>query len=298
MLVAVGVYAVLFFVVRPYIFHGNSDFACFYRAGKMVQVGDAANVYNLAVETQYDARWSGQYGLPNRGFASYPFVSPPFTLAVFAAMAGLPYWTAWALWCAANFAMLLAIPFLLGDVLGRGRLLAVALVAPPFFVPLDFALFRGQVIILLAFLFSWMFRELWNGHAARAGCILALVTLKPQFAVPMLLALLLAREWKAVAGFLVTCAGLLLLSVGMVGWKVTLSYPMVLRQFDNLSQEMWGPKPQVMANIRGFLYSLLHTQIPAHRLAILTLAPEPGGDDSGGPRHCGGANPCPWASRW
>jgi hypothetical protein len=270
-LAALAVYAFIFFYVRTHVFHGNSDFACFYRAGKMLRAGETGNIYNLAVETQYDRRWASEYAVAGRDFPTYPFVSPPFFLLVLGGLARLSYAHAWAVWSTANVAMLLGIPLLLRNALGRGKLMALALLAPPFFLPLDFALFRGQVVILLAFLFSWMFAELARGRFVRAGCILALIALKPQLALPMLLALVVARNWRAVAAFLGTGLVLTGVSVALVGWGATLGYPKVLAGFDRLPQELWGPQPQRMANARGFFYTLLHARLSEHGLGLLTF---------------------------
>jgi hypothetical protein len=260
-LMALSCYGFLFFYVRPHIFRGNSDFACFYRAGKMLALGETANIYNLDVETQYDRKWASEYAVPGKGFPTYPFVSPPFLLLIFGALGRLSYAHAWGVWCAANVGLLFGIPFLLRSVLGRGRLFALAVLSPPFLIPLDFALFRGQVAILLAFLFAWIFAELAKGRFWRAGCILALVTIKPQLAIPLLLALAFARNWKAIVAFFGACFALFCVGVALVGWRVTLSYPQVLRQFSTLPQELWGPQPQRMVNLRGFLYTMLHSRV-------------------------------------
>ncbi len=191
----------------------------------MLTIGETANIYNLAVETQFDQKWMSQYAVAGKGFPSYPFVSPPFFLLLWGALAHLPYAQAWMLWWAANIAMLLGIPLLMRSLLGNGKLLVVAILSPPFFIPADFALFRGQVTILLAFLFAWMFAELIKGRMWRVGCILALITIKPQLVIPMLLALVFSRNWKAIAAFITACFGLFCLSVALVGWRVTLAYP-------------------------------------------------------------------------
>ena len=49
-LTALACYAFLFFYVRPHIVRGNSDFAFFYRAGKMLKAVYGANVYDLNAE--------------------------------------------------------------------------------------------------------------------------------------------------------------------------------------------------------------------------------------------------------
>ena len=270
-LMALACYAFLFFYVRPHIFRGNSDFAFYYRAGKMLKAGYGANVYDLNAERAYDAKWGGEYTAPGRNFSSYPFVASPFILLIFGPLACLSYSHAWTVWYAANVSMLLGIPFLLRSVLGHGRLFALALLSPPFFLPLDFALFQGQPTILLALLFAWMFTEIVRERAWHAGCILALVTIKPQLAIPMLLALAFARNWKAIAAFFGASFGLFWVSAALVGWRTAIRFPLVLRQFSQLPLGLGGPDLRLMPNVRGILYGVLHSRISTNSLEALTI---------------------------
>jgi hypothetical protein len=269
-LIALACYSLLFVVARPLLLSSISDFSFYYRAGKMLTIGEGQNVYNFTVERQYDAKWQNEYGIPGRDFPSHHFLAAPSILLIYGPLAYLSYVHAWMVWYALNVCMLLGIPFLLRNVLGYRHLFALAVLSPPFFIPLDVVLFHGQNSILLSFLLSWVFAELVKGREMRAGCILALVTFKPQFAIPMLLSLAIAKKWKAVVGF---CSGgfaLFWVCVGLVGWHSTISFPRVLKEFDQLPPDP-GPVPAVMPNVRGFLYVLLHSRVPDHRLQALTL---------------------------
>jgi hypothetical protein len=46
----------------------------------------------------------------------------------------------------------------------------------------------------------------------------------------------------------------------------------LLSQFNALPPELWGPAPQYFANVRGFLYVMLHARLSTLNLAALTFA--------------------------
>jgi hypothetical protein len=110
-----------------------------------------------------------------------------------------------------------------------------------------------------------------KGRAWRAGCILALVTIKPQLAIPMLLALAFARNWKAISAFFGASFGLFWVSAALVGWRTAIRFPLVLRQFSQLPLGLGGPDLRLMPTVRGILYTALHSRIPINSLEKLTI---------------------------
>jgi hypothetical protein len=271
-LVAITCYAAICLYLKPTL-AGRSirDFSCFYRAGKMVRAGQGAKVYDFASEQQYDEMWRAELVAPGQHFMSQYFVSAPFILLIFAPLSCLTFAHAEVTWYWINAGMLLTYPFLLVGVLQRSKLLALAVLATPFFIPVEIALIEGQQSILLLLLFTVLFRELARGHEAASGCILALSTFKPQLALPMLLVLVVTRRWRAVAGFCASCFALFWTCVALVGWHTTLSFPRVLQEFNQIRGPA-GIHPDIMINVRGMLYLLLHTQVSEFVLVVLTFA--------------------------
>jgi hypothetical protein len=268
-LMALTFYAVIFCWVRPQIFWANSDFACFYRAGKMVAVGDGARVYDFGAQRTYDARWRSALLQPNQQFRPMPYAFAPFSLWLFAPLGRLPYAMAERVWYAVNVSLLLATVFLLHRRLAFGRgLLFAALLLPPFFVPVVLALLQGQPSIVLLFLFTLAFLCYRLGLDVRCGCLLAFCTIKPQFVVPLLLALALTRKWRIVGGFLAMLPLLLLAAVPLVGWRAAAAYPRALQQVAAVPgvENLWA-----MPNLRGLFYNLLHTRLSTAHLQEITL---------------------------
>jgi hypothetical protein len=269
-------YALIWAGFKPMVFAGvKTDFSCFYRAGRMVVAGDGRLVYDLPAQAGYDARLGTRFVDGAGNTFSLPFVFPPYTLAVFAPLAYLPYRYAEFFWYMANVAMLLALPFALRKKLTWNvSATALAMLAPVLFIPAVLALMQGQPSILLLLLLAVVFGALSTGSQVIAGSLLACAIFKPQLALPMLLALTVWRQWRALVAFACACVGLLGLSGAMVGWTATLHYPSAVLEFNHLAGRMGGEHPESMPNLRGLAYILVeaHTTSVAARDSTIAVS--------------------------
>ncbi len=274
LLVSVAAYAFVWSVLRPRVFAtSNADFSCFYRAGRMVTNGDGARVYNLHAEHEYDQALGMAATDPDGHRLHLPFVFAPFVLPVFAALSWLSYSDAALLWFAMNVGLLLVWSFLLSDPLHwSNTALALALFAPALFLPATLALLQGQPSIVLLLLFTLVYLDLTNGNDFRAGCWLAMATCKPQFALPMLLALVVWKKWRTIRAFCLSCLILFALSSAVVGWQAVLDYPRALLQFGRLAAYSGGEHPASMPNLRGAASALLPSTISPKATADITIA--------------------------
>ena len=267
-------YALIWTCFRPTVFSGTkSDFSCFYRAGRMAVAGDGSQIYDLQAERSYDQRLGTSFIDGHGRRFSLPFVFPPYVLVLLAPLACLPYRMAELVWFTANAGMLLALPFALPSAFSRShQTIAAGLIAPLCFLPAVLALMQGQPTILLLLLFATACTSLLRGPQARAGVVLAFTTLKPQLVLPMLLALLIWRRWRALAAFAAACAALLAISVAVVGWHATWSYPTAVVAFNHLAGSLGGEHPESMPSLRGCLYVLLQNRLSTAALALITIA--------------------------
>jgi alpha-1,2-mannosyltransferase len=271
---AIVSYGLIWACFKPMLFSASkSDFSCFYRAGRMVIAGDRGRVYDLDAQRAYDQRLgTGFINAQGRQF-SLPFVFPPYALALFAPLSCLPYPAAELAWYVANAAMLLALPFVLrGSLKSSDRAVAAELLAPVLFVPAVLALMQGQPSILLLLLSGMGFAALAQGKETAAGFALGLATLKPQLVLPMLLALMIWRRWRAIAAMFGTVVALLGLSVAIVGWRATLDYPAAVVLFNHLPASLGGEHPESMPNLRGSMYVLLREHLSETAVAGITIA--------------------------
>src|SRR5664280_838059 len=249
---------------------GTSDFSCFYSAGKMVVTGNGSRIYD------YEAQKEAQrpFFVPNLRRSVLPFVFVPFVLVIFAPLAVLTYAHALMLWFALNVCLLISIPFLLRRRLNLSDShLALGLLVMTFFLPCSISLAQGQPTIVVLVLFTLIFLALGDGQELQAGCLLALITFKPQFALAMLIALAVTNKRKALLGFFGTCIALFGLSAALVGWRTTLRFPEAIAAFSRLPANMGGEYgPEGMSNLRGLVQSLMDSRAPHDALRVIIVA--------------------------
>ncbi len=82
---------------------GSTDFLMIYASGRLADSGMASSVYDLVVQQAAQQRVFG--AAPLTGF--FPFYYPPIYLFVCAALALLPYISAFAVWTVATAALFL-----------------------------------------------------------------------------------------------------------------------------------------------------------------------------------------------
>jgi len=81
---------------------------------------------------------------------------------------------------------------------------------------------------------------LWSrGRRLLGGAVLGLLCLKPTLAAPVVLALALAGQWRALMGFALGGAGLLAASLAVGGEGLWLAYLKVLAEGPGLTQSLW-----------------------------------------------------------
>ncbi|MGH9549502.1 MAG: glycosyltransferase family 87 protein, partial [Terriglobales bacterium] len=264
------VHALMFFSLRREIASGYPDFTIFYTAGKCILRGEGRQLYDL--ETQFAIQ---------REFASevkhrenpLPYNHPPFEALLFAPLARLPFVAAYLVWAVFNLALILGFWILLRPRLPglHGSFPALPLLAMFAFFPMIMALLQGQDSILLLFLYSLVFCALTRGRAFVAGVCLGLTLFKFQLVLPFVLVLLVRRQWRAVAGFVVTAFALLLVSATVVGWSGVMAYPGFVLRLSRSGAEA-GIYPRDMPNLRGLVAGSLHFEGLTGALLIIALS--------------------------
>lgn len=177
--------------------HLGGDLPSFYAAGRLVAEGEGVRLYDLERQEEVQA--------PLLGEGVLPFVYPPFVALAYAPLAGLDYRLAYVahllgmallLWGAVRLARPL-VPRLLRS---RDHELA-AFAALVGFGPLARALLGGQNTPLTLFLLAACWRALHDRRDLLAGVVAAGLLYKPQFGLPVVLLLIVARRRSAIAGW-------------------------------------------------------------------------------------------------
>jgi Glycosyltransferase family 87 len=243
----------------------GTDFPDFYCAARMLVEGHGHQLYDAALQREYQAHSAGRIGTL--------YIHPPFEAVLYLAVAWLPLRRAYLLWS------LLHVAFLAGAVrhLANKGLLGwdwrLGLAASLTFVPVLLCLVQGQDSLLLLLLVVFAFAALRGSHAFAAGCWLALGLFKFQLILPLVLVLVLTQN-KSVRsalakGFSLVALGLAGLSAVISGWKVFTVYPKFLA--DLPAQQFAGIIPHAMANFRGVVYFFFHRDQSPLAIGIVSI---------------------------
>lgn len=163
-----------------------SDFVTFWAAGRETVAGHAAAVYDWPTLKAVEEGIVG----PIDGYLGWPY--PPTYLFVAAALALLPYTTAFIVWVFSTFAVyLVAIRTIIGDRVGYFLAAAFPAVLANFMVGQNAFLSAGLIGGALA---------LMEKRPLCAGALLGLLAYKPHLGLLFPIALLLGGRWRVIAG--------------------------------------------------------------------------------------------------
>ena len=177
----------------------GGDFAAFYAAGSIVLSGDIDDLYDA--ERQADA----QTDLGLDGFLAFAY--PPHVAAAYAPLAALDFTVAYAVHTAVMAGAVVLALWLLRDIvplIGRWKwpLLAASLT----FYPLATAVGGGQNTALSILGMAVVWRALHEDREWLAGSAAGLMMFRPQYGIPVVGLMLLARHWEAVVAAVGTVA--------------------------------------------------------------------------------------------
>jgi alpha-1,2-mannosyltransferase len=194
----------------------GTDFSSFYAAGSLVLDGRAGDVYDMAAHYAREQRTFGA------ATPYYGWLYPPIFLLIATPLALLPYPLALAIWQGGTFALYLAV---IAAILRRPRRdggavaqlwLPVAAAFPAVFINLG----HGQNGFLTAGLLGAALVALPQ-RPVLSGILFGLLAYKPQFAVVIPVALLVAGQWRtiiAAGATVIALAGATYLAFGPELW--------------------------------------------------------------------------------
>jgi arabinofuranan 3-O-arabinosyltransferase len=187
----------------------DNDFIAVWAAGRLVLEGHPAAAYDWDLHREIELAIAG------RDFASYyGWHYPPPPLFFAAALAGLPYLAAWALWMAITLpAYVAAVRAIIGERIG----ILMALGFPGVLWNISV----GQNGFLTAALIGGVLVCL-ERRPLVAGFLLGLLTYKPQFGVLFPLVLMIDGRWRVLAAASATAGALVVASIlafGLESWQ-------------------------------------------------------------------------------
>jgi hypothetical protein len=232
---------------------GIIDFAALYGSARSVHNGGAPD-YDPSTIQGVD-RIHATHPIPA---SRVDRLHPPFEVLLFLTFAPLPYLSAYYAWSACSLALLWLVPLALWRYIPRLHAeFEVIAVLYGLFFPAIVCLLEGQDSILLLLLMSLSFISLAKGQNFRAGVFLALGLFKFHLVLPLVATWIVARNWRAVAGFVSGFFALLVTTFAVVGVHTTLSYiPFVMHFSQHISTNV-SEKTSMMPNLRGLVAALL-----------------------------------------
>ncbi len=260
--------------LRNQIAVGLPDFSNFYTAGKIVDMGQGSRLYDFAMQAHVE----GMYTIRADPGSFLRFYHAPFEVLLYAPLALFSFQTAFWIWWAMSAILWASTLLMLRPHLRflHGQYDLILIVSSLFF-PLLNGECQGQDSILTLFLWTGCFVALQSGWPWVAGMSLAFSAYKPQFALPLLLMLLIfsSHRWRLLGGFVVSIAGLVMASLCLLGPQPYLDYPRALTYAQSGATDI-HVRPEIMANLRGLLLSLTGSHLPAYAatfaIASLSLA--------------------------
>ncbi|WP_208026946.1 glycosyltransferase family 87 protein [Rhabdothermincola sediminis] len=196
----------------------GGDYPSFYAAGKLL-LEDPSRLYDPQAQAREQ---QGLFGDERDGGQLY-FAYPPYDALPYAALAQLPYRLSYAVHTAAMVAAAVAALWLVRPMAPLvDRYFEQTVLAALVFYPLFKGVTGGQNTALVLLAVAAFARGMWDGRELLAGLAAGGLLLKPQYAVVLVVVLVVTRRWRslgvvAAAGVLAYLAGAELAGWGWVG---------------------------------------------------------------------------------
>jgi hypothetical protein len=252
-LISVCFYAVRFWAVfnAGELFHRlGFDWSLFYAQAMAVRAGAGVNMYDPGEIDLYLQPLLRYYGGPATALTGWPQPYPPWLAAALVPFTLPPAPVGFALWLGVSVLAALFLAYrvwqFLPDLGPIGAALAVLAT-----VPVAWGLFLGQPTVLLAIPVSEMLVSFKARKDLRAGLWLAVLLLKPQYALLFGVWILWKRRWSALAGAIV--GGLAFIAIGVLaaGLPSVVRFPVALGELSDLKNAIAGPN--LMMNWRALV---------------------------------------------
>jgi hypothetical protein len=228
----------------------GGDYAAFQGAAELVATGRTDALYD------WDAQRQAQLELhPDAPGSFLPFAYPPFVVLPYFALLPLGFVAGWLVHTLAMGALLFAGVHALRPMLPRAAARTFALfVLLLTFYPMFRGVVGGQNTALTFAIVAVTWRLLHERQDVAAGIVAGLLLYKPQFGIPLVGLLLLARRPGVMAGAGVSAAGLYLAGAAIGGWGWIGWWWSQIGRFHAMDQDINAPNS---IGVLGFLEAVL-----------------------------------------
>jgi hypothetical protein len=232
----IGVFYLLYLyvLITPGIYLLNHDpkamdFLAFYTGAKLLSLSPA-NLYDLHAQRIFQQHISPL--IQAKGIF-LPFLNPPFVATGFQLLAMQGFVMAYVLLLIINTALFLLVCFVFKQQCKKLRWYFVLafVIGVITFIPIVITFIVGQfsIFFCVIFLLFWLFLK--KGWEFRSGLVFSLLLIKPHFFLLPVLAILVQRRSKLIAGFVTGFMLLFGISYYYVGWTGMKDYFALLNSF-------------------------------------------------------------------
>lgn len=242
------------------------DWTAFYAAGHLVRSGAAAHLYDPAAQAAAERALYGDVQID-------AFPLPAFTALAFAPLAGLSFARAYLVWMSVNGVLLAALVLLAWRSLARagGATRVVFVVCSVASTPMLRLLTGAQVDLFVVAALAGCCALVRSERPLRGGALLAVGLVKPHLLVGALALLAVKRQWRALGGFALAAAPLLLLPILATGVGGVRDQAALLASYPASSTDH-SVAADKMVNLRGLVVGLTGANQMAAWLPVLAFA--------------------------
>lgn len=240
--------------MRAQIVRGDPDFTAFYGAAKLVNAGDAPQIYDPAAQFRAQREFTANAELRH---GPLRYIHPPFEALLFVPFSMFAYPAAFVLWDVLNVVLVIVVAYVLRRSVLAGTGVRTWEVALGFFAffPMFMNFSQGQDALLLLLFVALAYAAMKRGADFVGGVWLGMGLFRFHLIIPLVLILAYWGRRRIALGFAVAAAALFLVSVAMVGWTAIIGYPAYLWAWSSIPGFGRTPGsllPSVMGLVTGW----------------------------------------------
>lgn len=244
------------------------DFFSFYECGYLVKTGLGTKVYDPEVQLKYFNDLIAKGGLHTDKLLYNLY--PPYYFFFLIPLAWIPqYNIAYVVWCTLQTIFGLIGAYVLArvrpDLSGRDRAMLMMFAMSTISAYLCY--WHGSTSFWVLGLHSLYLYFWWRKNDIASGAMLALSTIKYQYALMLSLPAFAEKRWKLIASAFAVEVMMLAAGAMTIGWQNVRDYPLILKHAET-GKDVIGISPHHMISVRGLLSNIL----PHHDALLITGA--------------------------
>ncbi len=247
------------FALAPRLYDFSPNF---YVAAQMFRQGYRHQLYDLVLQRAFQMRYLQSEGVV--------FCYPSLVAAIYSPTSLFTVVQAHLLWSVISILLFMLCAFVLTRVLALNTDWFVVFGLISAFLPVYFHLLQGQVDVFVLAEFLLGFSAMKNGRDGLAGLALALGLIKFQVMLPFMLILLLRKQWRVLSGFVAGAGVFCAIQFAISGKNSFYDYARLLGSLNKIPNAIVSP--EMMANLRGLLFTLTGRETNLLVLMALSLA--------------------------